>query len=137
MDITQILQPRNIALAGGVFAIMQAAKMSVPGFFASPWGKRTAPIFPLVLGVGMAMAGLGEGATRWQDRLLMGLLAGFTAAHLFKVGRTTMLGVGTQPETSASMVPAEPSSESAKKEDAKKKDDASKEDVPPVEKSQE
>lgn len=114
MDISTLLTGRNALLPVGVYAVTQALKMALPKVFQSSIGQRFVPIIPLVLGIALAMAGLGEGATRWQDRMLMGLIAGFTASHLFKLGKTSLLGWGIEstqeepPAVAAGSAPAAP-----------------------------
>lgn len=111
MDISSLLTGRNAMLPVGVYAVTQALKMALPKVFQSSVGQRLVPLIPLVLGIGLALVGIGEGAPRWQDRILLGLLAGFTASHLFKVGKTSLLGWGI--EATKEDPPATPAGEAS------------------------
>ena len=93
MMIDQLLTGRNLMLAGAIFVILTAMKTPFKDFWASHWGQRLLPVLPLVLGIGGGFLGLCDCAT-WQDKLLIGILAGFASANFFKVGKTTVLGYG-------------------------------------------
>lgn len=83
----------NLMLVGAIFAVLQVVKMVVPKWASTKLGQRLTPIIPEVLGVGGALMGLGSGNT-WQEKIAMGLMAGFAASKGFKVGKTTVLGKG-------------------------------------------
>jgi hypothetical protein len=93
MLLDQLLTGRNIMLAGGVFVLMSVLRYPLKDFWDSRLGQRLLPILPVALGVAGAFAGLSD-AHGWQDRLLVGLIAGWASAHTFKLGRTSLMGYG-------------------------------------------
>lgn len=106
MDLAAHVTGRNLILAGSVFALTQMLKQAFPAFWSSAWGQRLMPIVPVVLGVVAMFAGLGEGAARWSDKLVTGVMVGAMAATAFQVGKQTVLGWGTKPDSM--MTPAAP-----------------------------
>jgi len=85
----------NLLLTGAVFALLQVLKMVVPKWSTTQIGQRLLPVIPLLLGVGGAMAGLCSAST-WQEKLAIGIMAGFAAGQGFKIGKTTALGKGIE-----------------------------------------
>jgi len=106
MMFEQLLTGRNLMLAGAIFVIMTVMKTPFKEFWASRWGQRVLPIIPVVLGIGGGFAGLCDCNT-WQDKLLIGLLAGFASAHIFKMGKTSVMGYGL-PDLDGDGVPDAP-----------------------------
>ena len=104
-----LLTKANLSLAGGVFVLLQTLKMVFPTFFQGKLGQRLVPVIPLLFGVAGSMAGMCSG-TRWQEKVMIGLIAGFAAGHSFKVGKTTLLGKGIDVDDPAPApdAPAEP-----------------------------
>lgn len=96
LDLTSLLTGKNLILTGGVFALTTALREMFKVFFVSTSGQRILPILPLVFGVAGALAGVCDGVTEWQGRLMLGLIAGFAAGHLFKVGKTSLMGAGVE-----------------------------------------
>lgn len=90
----------NAVLAGVVFAVMTAGKGAAGKFFETPTGQRILPVLPLVLGVAFSLSGFCDpSVTRWQARVVVGLLSGALAGQMFKVGRTSIMGKGvSEPE---------------------------------------
>ena len=94
--ITQHLATKeNLMLVGAIFAVLQVLKMVVPKWAETKLGQRLIPIIPEFLGVGGALAGISSGTT-WQEKVAIGLMAGFAASKGFKVGKTTVLGKGIE-----------------------------------------
>jgi len=106
MDVSALMTGKNAMLPVAVFVISQTLKSLFPAFFAGKVGQRLMPVIPLVVGVGLALLGLCD-AAHWQDRMLLGLLASFTASHLFKVGKTSFLGWGVEAAQDPGPTPAE------------------------------
>jgi hypothetical protein len=94
LDVSSLVTGKNLLLAGSVFALTTGAREMFKAFFASTLGQRFLPVLPLVLGVIGALLGICDGASEWQSRLAVGLIAGFAAGHLFKVGKTSLMGAG-------------------------------------------
>ena len=66
-----------------------------PKFWMSKVGQRIMPILPLVYGLGLAFLGVCDCAI-WQDKLVIGLIAGWASSHTFKLGKTSVLGWGVE-----------------------------------------
>ena len=96
LDLTSLFTGNNLILIGGVFALTTALRESFKSFFASSFGQRALPVIPLIFGIVGALAGVCDGVTTWQGKLMLGLIAGFAAGHLFTVGKTTLLGAGVE-----------------------------------------
>jgi len=114
MDLSLLLTGRNALFAVAVYAIVQTLKTVAPKFFAGKTGQRLLPLIPLVLGVLGGVLGVPDGVTRMQDKIVVGIVAAFASSHLFKLGRTTMLGWGLgsgepTPPSTPSSTPALPS----------------------------
>lgn len=92
----------NVALTSGIFAVVMTMKMVFPEAFASKWGQRFLPLLPVVLGVVGGLLGCVS-QTRTQDRVLVGLLCGFAAAHVYKMGKTSLLGHGIDADETPSV----------------------------------
>lgn len=114
MMLDQLLTGRNLALAGGVFVLMSLVKnLVLPKFWLGNIGQRLLPVLPIVLGVSGAFAGLCD-CNGWQDKLLIGLIAGWASSHTFKLGKTSILGYGIDggseetPSDPATPAPATP-----------------------------
>ncbi len=107
MDLTAHVTGRNLILAGSVFAFTQMLKQAFPTFWASAWGQRLMPVVPVVLGVVAMFLGLGEGAARWTDKIVTGVMVGAVAATAFQVGKQTVLGWGAKSDSTST--PAAPS----------------------------
>lgn len=107
MDLSTLLTGRNGLFTVAIFAITQTLKSLFPAFFATKFGQRLLPAIPLVLGVVGGLLGIPEGVTRMRDGVIVGIVAAFVAANLFKIGRTTALGWGLDP-TPAAPAPADP-----------------------------
>lgn len=102
MIIEELVTGRNLSLAGGIVVVVMVFRQLFPAAWKTPLGKRVLPVLPILLGVLGAIAGMAEAAS-WQDRVVVGLLAGYVAAHSFQVGKTSVLGYGTKlPKTIAS-----------------------------------
>jgi hypothetical protein len=116
LDFGSLLMGSNLLLTGGAFAATTAAKEMFKNFFSSVVGQRFLPVMPLAFGVIGAQAGVCEGASTWQGRCMIGLIAGFTAGHTFKVGKTSVMGSGVEaPEpTPTTSTPTPPTSISSK-----------------------
>ena len=96
----QLLTGRNASLTAAIFVILTLMKPGLANFFRTPWGKRLLPVLPVALGVALAFAGLSDATTK-QDKFLIGVIAGFVAGHTFKIGRTSLLGIGIEDDDSA------------------------------------
>ena len=132
MLLDQLLTGRNLMLAGGIFVLMSVMRVPMKDFYDSRLGQRLLPLIPIVLGVAGAFAGLCDGKV-WQDKLLIGLIAGWASSHTFKLGRTSVMGYGlpdadgdgipdalestaAPANTVAAPAPAAPAADAAKKE---------------------
>jgi len=95
-DLTSLLTGENAILVGGVLAVCSTLKASFKEFFKGKVGQRLLPIMPVLLGVIAALVGIGDvGAeATWQNKLVLGIIAGFTAGQLFKAGKTSLFGWG-------------------------------------------
>jgi hypothetical protein len=109
MDLTSLITGKNLVLAGGVFALTTTIRMSFKEFFKTRGGERLLPVLPIVLGVIGALMGICENVTTWQDKLMVGVIAGFTAGHLFKMGKTSMMGIGLPEKKGKEEIEEEPS----------------------------
>lgn len=96
LDFSTLLTGNNLLLTGGVFAATATIRESFKKFFESVVGQRLLPIAPMVFGIAGAQAGICEGASTWQGRCMLGLIAGFSAGHFFKIGKTSLLGAGVE-----------------------------------------
>ncbi len=101
MDLATLLQGNNLLLMGGTVAVVTTMRTMFPVFFTKHWGERVLPLLPLLVAVIGALCGVSEGDTV-SEKVAIGLLAGFTAGQLFKIGRTTFLGYGVTPKGEAS-----------------------------------
>jgi hypothetical protein len=90
--INQMLLGKNLWLVAGIFVLMQTGKMLFPTVWTIKIMLRFDPLIPLVLGVAGALVGLSN-ATDPKSEVLMGFVLGFLAAHVFTLGRTTLLGL--------------------------------------------
>lgn len=100
LDLASLVTGRNLVLAGAAFVITSTLRTTFKAFFATRLGTRMLPLLPIMLALIGAFLGVGEGAETWQDKLVLGLIAGFAAGHLFKMGKTSVMGIGL-PELSA------------------------------------
>jgi hypothetical protein len=106
-DLTTLLTGENAALVGCIIALLSTARGVLKEQFAKPMVKRFLPIAPIALGIIATMLGFGsvEGTEGgWQDCLVLGVMAGFTAGQLFKAGKTSVFGWGMkdQPQDGSS-----------------------------------
>jgi len=112
VDFDSLMSWVNLSLAGAIFVVTATLKQILGKFFTSPVGQRLLPLIPLVLGVGLSLAGFHDGRmSRWQDLVIVGVLSGAFSGQIFKIGRTSLLGRGldpTAPESSASVTPPPP-----------------------------
>ncbi len=92
MFINQMLMGKNLWLVAGIFVLMQTGKMIFPTVWTNKIMLRLDPLIPLLLGVAGAFCGLSN-ATDPKNETLMGFVLGFLAAHVFTLGRTTLLGL--------------------------------------------
>lgn len=98
-DISALVTGENAALVGGVLAICSTLKATFKPFFKGKIGQRILPLMPVLLGIAGAMAQIGNaGSNAWQSRLVLGVIAGFTAGQLFKAGKTSVFGWGIEDE---------------------------------------
>jgi hypothetical protein len=102
-DLTTLLTGENAALVGCIIAIISTARGVMKEAFKRKIVQRFLPVAPIVLGVGATLMGFGsvEGSDGgWQDCVVLGVVAGFTAGQLFKAGKTSVFGWGVkdQPE---------------------------------------
>jgi hypothetical protein len=108
-ELISLLTAHNMILAGAIFALMTVLKPICPNLFQSYWGARLMPLYPIILGVACALLGCSDAKT-WQDRAMVGVLAGFAASHFFKVGKTTLLGQGLDGSNPSDPTPPVPPS---------------------------
>lgn len=94
MNVEDLVTGKNLELAGSIFVLMSVIKQIVPTFWKTKIGQRILPVLPILIGVAGAFIGLCENCVTWQDKLLIGLLAGAAAAHTFKLARTSLVGYG-------------------------------------------
>lgn len=109
MMFEELLTGRNVSLAGGIFVCLSMAKKMAPAFFKARVGQRVLPVLPIILGEIGAFINLSD-AVKWQDKLLVGLIAGWAAGNVFKVGKTSLLGYGLpdKEDDSEDPVPSSP-----------------------------
>jgi hypothetical protein len=103
MDPTTLITGANLACYGAILAILQTAKMLVPGM-DNKWVQRFLPLLPLILGVAAAMIGMATGKN-WQERVTIGIIIGVAAGQSFKLGKTTLLGKGLEPDAPKALPP--------------------------------
>lgn len=83
----------NLLLGMCAFVLTSMCKHLFAPFWKKPLGKRLLPIVPVAISVTLAFLGLREPTIQtWQETLAIGLVAGFSAAYLWKVGRASLLG---------------------------------------------
>lgn len=93
--IEELVTGKNWQLAAGIFVLMSLVKQVGAPFWKGQIGQRLLPVLPLLFGIAGAFVGICENCSTWQDKLLIGILAGYVAGHTFKVLRTTVVGYGT------------------------------------------
>jgi outer membrane biosynthesis protein TonB len=113
MDVSAILTGTNLLLASGIFVLITVLRVPFKSIFESRNGQRFLPLLPLVLGVVGALLGACSNCSTWQEKVLIGLLAGFASSHFFKLGKTTVFGWGL-PEPIVSAEPDKVADEPAK-----------------------
>jgi hypothetical protein len=91
--ISQLMTGANMLLAGAVFAATQVLKLVFPRAALTAIGARLMPVLPVILGVVGSVAGISSGKTI-GEKVAVGIIAGFTAGHGFKIGKTTVMGKG-------------------------------------------
>ena len=107
MMLEELLTGRNISLAGGIFVVTWAIKgFLFPEFWKGRLGQRFLPLLPLALGLAGAFCGVCDCAV-WQDKLLIGLIAGWASSNVFKIGRTSIMGYGL-PDADGDGIPDSP-----------------------------
>lgn len=106
MDFSALLVGKNFVLLGGVFALTSTVRSTFKPFFDAGLGERLLPLVPLILGVLGALMGISENAPGVEDKVGVGLIAGFTAGHIFKLGKTSVLGFGVTPRPKKTEEPA-------------------------------
>lgn len=95
--LSSLLTGENAGLIGAIVALISMAKAVKPQLFLKPRFKRIVPILPVILGLVAVFLGFGtagDSVTDWQDRIVLGVLIGFTAGQLYKAGRTSIFGWG-------------------------------------------
>ena len=98
MDLAALITGKNLLLMAGCFALTTVARKSAKPFFDAGIGERLLPLLPLLFGVLGALMGVCENAPTVGDKVVMGLIAGFAASHMFKLGKTTVMGFGVAPK---------------------------------------
>lgn len=101
-DLTTLLSGENAALIGAVVAILSTLKSMFPKRFQSRKVKRFVPLMPIAIALLAVFLGFGEAGEfemRWQARIVLGCLIGFTAGQLYKAGRTSIFGWGLPDES--------------------------------------
>lgn len=110
IDLTSLITGKNLVLAGGSFALTTSMRASFKDFFATRAGARLLPLLPVIFGIVGALMGVCDGVTAWQDRVMLGALLGFTAGHVFKMGKQSIMGIGipekVEPDEGSSPPPA-------------------------------
>lgn len=94
-ELGLLLSGHLLTLGVGASILTAIWRRLCPRFWASTAGRRSLPLVPIAIAVAGSLAGLGV-AGSWFSRLASGVLAGAIAAHGFKIGRTTLLGVGIE-----------------------------------------
>lgn len=89
----ELLTQGTMKLAGGVFVLMAATRHVFAEAFASKIGQRLLPVLPLGFGIIGGLIGVTD-AKSVADKITVGMIGGFAASHIFKVGKTTVLGWG-------------------------------------------
>ena len=84
----------NGALVGTTLMGLMLARRYFPWIFESHWGERLLPVLPAIIAVAAAQLGMGGAHGTWIDKLKMGIMAGFAASSIYKVGKTTVAGKG-------------------------------------------
>jgi hypothetical protein len=97
MDLTLMLSGPNLMLAGAIFVVVGGAKAMFSSFFSTTIGQRLLPILPPILGIGGSFAGICPPGYNWQNKLIIGVIAGYVSAHSFKIGKNTFCGFGLDP----------------------------------------
>lgn len=110
---TLLLKPENLYLMGGVWVLLDALKRLFPKLSGNPVFVRVSPLLPLVLCcAGVWIPGVAEVGTAAGERILVGLILGYTVAHTNKIvmqgvmGRDARLQTG-KPEDAAAEAPAD------------------------------
>lgn len=93
MDIQQLLLPENMALPVVTGLIVQAIRQSGKDLFATPRGARVLPVLPYIIGLALALAGIGTAGV-WRERFLLGIMAGAVSSSVYKMLVTTLLARG-------------------------------------------
>lgn len=97
LDLPSLITGQNLLLTGGIFAFTTVLRQTFKTFFLGTLGQRLLPIIPLLLGVAGALGGISEKAANWQSEVMLGMICGFLASNFFKVGKTTVMGIGVEP----------------------------------------
>lgn len=111
MDFSALLVGKNFILLGGVFALTTTVRSTFKPFFDAGMGERLLPLVPLILGILGALMGISENAPTVADKVGIGLIAGFTAGHIFKLGKTSVLGYGVTKKPKKDLPEGEPAAE--------------------------
>lgn len=93
MDVTSLLTGKNLILFGACLMTARLVRGMFFPHFETGWGERLLPVVPLIVGVVGALVGVADAETL-ADRVLLGIIAGGLAGQTYKVGKTSVLGVG-------------------------------------------
>ncbi len=84
----------DMALVAMVLTLMTILKSLFEGFFKKRIVKRFLPVIPVIISVIISALGLMDNEMEMKSRLFIGTMSGITAAYLFKLGKTTVMGAG-------------------------------------------
>jgi hypothetical protein len=105
--IDKIVTLPNAILALAVWAILVTVRKLRPATESNRSFQRALPLLPPILGVLGSLIGLGSGVG-FAEKIAIGLIFGTIAGQGFKIGKTSILGVGLPPKATkpAATLPA-------------------------------
>lgn len=97
-ELTDLVTGKNLALAAVISIFIGSLKWLFPTLAPSKFGQRCLPLFPVLVGIALALCNFGDPgeAARWQDKLVLGALAGFASGHVFNMGKKSLFGMGVE-----------------------------------------
>jgi hypothetical protein len=91
MTLTDLASPENAALPFAVGFLTHVIRRACGDLLRTPRGRRVVPLVPLLVGLSLALAGIGT-AGSWRERVLLGVMAAATAGYFYNLVRKQLGG---------------------------------------------